>query len=55
MIGVLTCGFFSKWYLVSGAFEAGRWEFAIALLVSSLINTVFFVSSSMRTLGSFQK
>ena len=43
MIGVPpTCGFFSKWYLVSGAFEAGRWEFAIALLVSSLINAVLF-------------
>ena len=37
-----TCGFFSKWYLVSGAFEAGRWEFAVALLVSSLINAVLF-------------
>jgi multicomponent Na+:H+ antiporter subunit D len=43
MIGVPpTCGFFSKWYLVSGAFAAGRWEFAIALLISSLMNAVLF-------------
>ena len=43
MIGVPpTCGFFSKWYLISGAFEAGRWEFAAALLVSSLVNAVLF-------------
>ena len=43
MIGIPpTCGFFSKWYLISGAFEAGRWEFAVALLVSSLINAVLF-------------
>jgi multicomponent Na+:H+ antiporter subunit D len=43
MIGVPpTCGFFSKWYLISGAFQAGRWEFAIALLISSLFNAVLF-------------
>ena len=43
MIGVPpTCGFFSKWYLVSGAFAAGRWEFAIALLISSLMNAILF-------------
>ena len=43
MIGVPpTCGFFSKWYLVTGAFDAGRWEFAAALLISSLINAVLF-------------
>ena len=43
MIGVPpTCGFFSKWYLISGAFQAGRWEFAIALLISSLFNAIIF-------------
>ncbi len=43
MIGVPpTCGFFSKWYLISGAFAAGRWEFAGALLISSLFNAVLF-------------
>ena len=43
MIGVPpTCGFFSKWYLISGAFQADRWEFAIALLISSLFNAMIF-------------
>lgn len=44
MIGVPpTAGFFSKWYLVLGAIEAGKWVFAGALLFSSLINAVIFV------------
>jgi multicomponent Na+:H+ antiporter subunit D len=43
MIGVPpTCGFFSKWYLILGAVEAGHWEFMVALLLSSLINAVLF-------------
>ncbi|APG28237.1 NADH dehydrogenase [Syntrophotalea acetylenivorans] len=43
MIGVPpTCGFFSKWYLILGAVEAGHWEFVAALLLSSLINAVLF-------------
>ncbi len=43
MIGVPpTCGFFSKWYLIQGAIEAGRWEFMAALILSSLINAVLF-------------
>ena len=43
MIGVPpTCGFFSKWYLIQGAIEAGRWEFMAALIFSSLINAVLF-------------
>lgn len=37
-----TCGFFSKWYLVLGAFEAGAYHFAIALIISSLICAVLF-------------
>jgi multicomponent Na+:H+ antiporter subunit D len=37
-----TCGFFSKWYLILGAFEAGAWHFAVALLISSLICAVLF-------------
>ncbi len=37
-----TCGFFSKWYLILGAFEAGAYHFAGALLVSSLICAVLF-------------
>lgn len=31
-----TCGFFSKWYLLQGAIEAGHYEFLGALLFSSL-------------------
>jgi multicomponent Na+:H+ antiporter subunit D len=37
-----TCGFFSKWYLILGAFEAGAYHFAGALLISSLICAVLF-------------
>jgi multicomponent Na+:H+ antiporter subunit D len=43
MIGVPpTAGFFSKWYLILGAIEAGRWEFLAALLFSSLVNAILF-------------
>ncbi|RLB18218.1 MAG: monovalent cation/H+ antiporter subunit D family protein [Deltaproteobacteria bacterium] len=37
-----TCGFFSKWYLISGAIQAGQYGFMAALLFSSLINVVLF-------------
>lgn len=37
-----TCGFFSKWYLISGAIEAGHYGFVAALLFSSLVNAVLF-------------
>ncbi len=37
-----TCGFFSKWYLIKGAIEAGHYGFMAALLFSSLINVVLF-------------
>lgn len=43
MIGVPPfCGFFSKWYLLSGAIQSGHFLFAAALVVSSLINAVLF-------------
>ena len=43
MIGIPpTCGFFSKWYLLSGAIEAGHWGFTVSLLFSSLINAIIF-------------
>ena len=43
MIGLPpTCGFFSKWYLISGGIQAGQWGFVIALLISSLVNAVLF-------------
>jgi len=37
-----TCGFFSKWYLISGGVAAGQYGFVGALLFSSLINAVMF-------------
>lgn len=37
-----TCGFFSKWYLILGAFEKGAYHFAAALVLSSLICAVLF-------------
>ena len=43
MIGVPpTCGFFSKWYLLLGGMAAGRWEFVVGLVVSSLLNIIVF-------------
>ncbi len=37
-----TCGFFSKWYLITGAIAAGQWFYIAALLFSSLINALIF-------------
>ncbi len=37
-----TCGFFSKWYLISGGIAAGHYGFVVALLFSSLVNVVLF-------------
>ncbi|QTA85720.1 monovalent cation/H+ antiporter subunit D family protein [Desulfonema magnum] len=37
-----TCGFFSKWYLISGGIAAGHYGFVAALLFSSLANVVLF-------------
>ncbi|MFQ5828465.1 MAG: proton-conducting transporter membrane subunit [Candidatus Methylomirabilia bacterium] len=36
-------GFLSKWYLIQGALEAGRWPFVLVLLTSSLLNLAYFV------------
>jgi len=38
-----TGGFFSKWYLVLGTLEAGKPSMLIVLLVSSLLNAVYFL------------
>jgi multicomponent Na+:H+ antiporter subunit D len=44
MVGVPpTCGFFSKWYLILGAIEAGQWVFAGVILLSSLLTAVYFM------------
>ena len=37
-----TCGFFSKWYLITGALQAGQYGFVGALLFSSLVNVILF-------------
>jgi len=37
-----TCGFFSKWYLITGAIAAGHYDFMAALLFSSLVSVVLF-------------
>ena len=37
-----TCGFFSKWYLIQGAVQAGHWAFVVALLFSSLVSVILF-------------
>ena len=43
MIGLPpTLGFFSKWYLLSGAVEAGAWVFVVALVLSSLMGLIYF-------------
>jgi multicomponent Na+:H+ antiporter subunit D len=43
MIGVPPLfGFFSKWYLLSGALASGQYVFMAGLLVSSLVNVVLF-------------
>ena len=43
MIGIPpTCGFFTKWYLISGAIQTGAWHYMVALLISSLVNAFIF-------------
>ncbi len=43
MIGLPpTAGFFSKWYLALGSIEQSNWIFVAVLLISSLLNAVYF-------------
>lgn len=43
MIGIPpTVGFMSKWYLILGAIDAGMWVFVAVILLSSLLNVVYF-------------
>jgi multicomponent Na+:H+ antiporter subunit D len=43
MIGLPpTAGFFSKWYLVTGAIQAHAWVFVAVLIGSSLLSAVYF-------------
>ena len=43
MVGIPpTCGFFSKWYLMLGAFEGKQYIYIAVLVVSSLLNAVYY-------------
>jgi len=43
MIGIPpTAGFFSKWYLVLAGIEESQWFFVAVILISSLLNAVYF-------------
>jgi len=43
MIGLPpTAGFFSKWYLLLGSWSEGRWVFIGVIVLSSLLNAVYF-------------
>lgn len=37
-----TAGFFSKWYLVLGAVEKNMWPFVVVIILSSLLNAIYF-------------
>ena len=44
LIGIpLTAGFITKWYLMSGALEAGEPIFIVLLLTSALLNAAYFL------------
>ncbi len=43
MVGIPpTCGFFSKWYLILGAVKKGNLLFVGVILISSLLNALYF-------------
>lgn len=43
MVGIPpTCGFFSKWYLMLGAYEGQQNIYIIVLVVSSLLNAIYY-------------
>jgi multicomponent Na+:H+ antiporter subunit D len=45
MIGIPpTCGFFSKVYLIMGAVDAEKWAFVGFILVSSILNLIYFIN-----------
>lgn len=37
-----TCGFFSKWYLISGGIASGHTGYVVVLILSSLTNAILF-------------
>jgi multicomponent Na+:H+ antiporter subunit D len=43
MVGIPpTAGFFSKWYLILGSIDARNWFFVAVILISSLLNALYF-------------
>jgi multicomponent Na+:H+ antiporter subunit D len=43
MVGIPpTAGFFSKWYLLWGALEKDLWIYAVVIILSSLLNALYF-------------
>jgi multicomponent Na+:H+ antiporter subunit D len=45
MIGIPpTCGFFSKFYLILGSIDAGNWVFVGLILLSSVLNLIYFIN-----------
>lgn len=43
MVGIPpTAGFFSKWYLILGALERNLWIYAVVIILSSLLNALYF-------------
>ncbi len=43
MVGIPpTCGFFSKWYLLLGAYKGGQYIYIPILVISSLLNAIYF-------------
>lgn len=43
MVGIPpTCGFFSKWYLLLGAYEGKQYGYIVVLVISSLLNALYF-------------
>lgn len=43
MIGIPpTCGFFSKLYLILGSIDARQWVFVAVILISSILNIIYF-------------
>ena len=43
MIGLQpTCGFFSKWYLMLGAYTGAQYFYIAVLVISSLLNAIYF-------------
>ena len=37
-----TCGFFSKWYLITGGMVSERWEYMVVLMFSTMVMVVLF-------------